>query len=88
YYARQEISELESTLNDLKIFWAGLKTHEEAVCDFLIYRATSSAHDIAQRWTWTLGDAVPAMTSAQEIPVLPDEITEMPHHLKCPISHT
>ena len=88
YHTRQEIPELQAALDKLKAFWAGLKTHEEAICDFLIYRASSSSCGIAQRWSWSLDDDVPTMTPAQQIPSLPADVTELPHHLKCPISHT
>ena len=87
YHARQQIRALEAELDKLKAFWAGLKTHESAMCDFLIYRATSSSADISQRWTWSLGDVVPASARSQQIPSLPEDITELPDRLRCPISH-
>ncbi|KAK3715698.1 hypothetical protein LTR37_006923 [Vermiconidia calcicola] len=89
YHVRQQITELDRKLGKLKGFWAGLETHEEPVCDFLIYRATSSSRDISQRWTWSLGDDVPASTTTNaNIPSLEADITDLPHQLRCPISHT
>ncbi|GIZ49599.1 hypothetical protein CKM354_001262900 [Cercospora kikuchii] len=43
HFARQAIIDAESTLNGLKAQWAGCQTHHEALQDFLIYRANSSA---------------------------------------------
>lgn len=88
YHARQQVRTLQAELDKMKSFWAGLKTHEQPVCDFLIYRATSASTDISQRWSWTLGDAIPAAAPLQNIPSLAADITELPDHLRCPISHT
>ena len=88
YWARGEIPELQAALDKVKTFWAGLKTCEEAVCDFLIYRATSVWQDISQRWTWSLGDSVPTAAPPHQISVLTADITELPDRLRCPISHT
>lgn len=88
HYGRHQISGLETELRKLKAFWAGLKTHEDAVSDFLIYRASAASSDITQRWTWSLGDSLPGNGPAQQIPSLEPDITEIPHELRCPISHT
>ena len=88
-YARRELADLENDLDKSKAFWAGLKTHEQPVCDFLIYRATTASHDIAQRWKLSLGDSVPVeVATCQWIPNLPPDVTELPDHIRCPISHT
>lgn len=86
---QREIRDLEAELKKLKTLWAGLKTHEQPVCDFLTYRATAaSSHEISQRWTWSLGEDVPESRPLQEIPTLAADITELHHNLSCPISHT
>lgn len=49
YYARQAVAEATSSLKRLKLLWAGLQTHQEALQDFLIYRATTSP-DVNTNW--------------------------------------
>ena len=89
YHVRQQVASLEAEVEKLKTFWAGLKTHEESVVAFLIYRATSSSHEIGQKWTWSIGDSVPsAAVPPQQIPNLDPSIIQMPDQLRCPISHT
>lgn len=88
YYGRNQINALESELSKVKIFWAGLKTHESSVRDFLMYRAASQSRDITQRWTWSIGDGVPASSPMQHISELPADVTDLPDRLRCPISHT
>lgn len=53
YYARQAVTEATSSLKRLKLLWAGLKTHEEALLDFLIYRAATSP-DVNTDWQVSL----------------------------------
>jgi hypothetical protein len=89
YYLRHGIAELQNALDRIKTFWAGLKTHEEAVCDFLIFRATSDNLELSKRWTWSVGEDVPATNSTpNHIRSLPAEVTDLPDNLLCPISHT
>lgn len=89
YHVRQEIQRQKTELQKLKSFWAGLKTHEEAVTDFLIYRATTASNDITQRWAWSIGDRVPASSGAlNQIQSLEASLVSLPDHLRCPISHT
>lgn len=84
---RARISSLESDLQALKSFHAGLKIHEEALTQFLRFRASCLNPVAVQRWTWSFGDPVPAVPGAAMIPMLPYDITEVPDHLRCPISH-
>lgn len=86
YHVRREIEEGKAELKTLKSFWAGLKTHEDAVEVFLMFRATTTSHDISQRWQWSLGDRPPASAPRQHIPSLDAALTAMPHRLTCPIS--
>ncbi|KAI1083612.1 hypothetical protein F5B20DRAFT_577291 [Whalleya microplaca] len=88
YYLRREIPELETELEKLKSFWAGLKTHEEHIKDFLRYRATYPSRGIEQNWTWSFGDRIPGSTMSQHTLNIPDDVTRMPEHLQCPISYT
>ncbi|ROW08830.1 hypothetical protein VMCG_02985 [Cytospora schulzeri] len=85
--ASNRVSRLDSELQGLKAFWAGIKAHEEPLRQFLRWRATCVAQDAAQKWTWSFGDPIPAATSSEAIPILAAEITEVPDHLRCPISH-
>ncbi|KAI7775698.1 hypothetical protein LA080_006427 [Diaporthe eres] len=84
---RARISSLESDLQALKSFRAGLKIHEEALTQFLRFRASCLIPEAVQRWTWSFGDPVPAVSGAAIIPMLPYDLTEVPDHLRCPISH-
>jgi hypothetical protein len=88
FHVRQELQQDTSELQQLKTFWAGLKTHEEALEDFLIYRATTLWPAIWKRWYWTIGDQVPTSGSLDHIPALDHAIVEMPRELECPISQT
>lgn len=78
---------LESDLQTLKAFCAGLKVHEEALTQFMRFRASSVNPITAQRWAWSIGDPVPAVPGSTKIPILDHDITEVPNHLRCPISH-
>ena len=88
FIPRNQINALEVELDKTKAFWAGLKTHEGSIHDFIRYRATSRAADISQRWTWSIGDELPASGPIYNIPELPSDVTDLPDHLRCPISHT
>ncbi|KAK5729804.1 ubiquitin-conjugating enzyme E2 N [Elasticomyces elasticus] len=90
YHLRHGLKELENQLTQAKLCWAGLQTHEQAVCDFLQYRAETvlSSGSLSQRWTWSLDEDVPSAPTPNQIRSLPATVTEVPHELKCPISHT
>ncbi|KAK5122404.1 hypothetical protein LTR85_003988 [Meristemomyces frigidus] len=88
WYMRQELDSLEKALDKLKSFWAGLKTHEEAMCDRLLYRASTASSAPTQSWTWSLGDGVPASSPAHNIPTLRADIIAILEELRCTISHT
>lgn len=85
---RTRISSLETDLQTLKAFWSGLEVHEEALIQFLRFRASCLDLEAAQRWMWSFGDPVPAVPGSVMIPTLEYDITEVPSHLRCPISHT
>ncbi|KAK4552990.1 hypothetical protein LTR86_009914 [Recurvomyces mirabilis] len=87
-YYRHSMQEAEKKLEALKIFYAGLQTHEEAMSEFLLFRAETLESNLPlQRWTWSLGDTIPTNQHNQILP-LPAAITDLPHDLMCPISHT
>lgn len=83
----RRVSPLDSELKQLKLFWAGIKKHKESLRQFLRWRATCVAQDSTRQWTWSFGDPVPAAPSSKTIPILAADITELPDHLRCPISH-
>lgn len=69
-----------------KLFYAGLHTHEQQIKDFLIYRATIFTPG-SDRWTWSPGDDAPTSSARySNIPMLSDDLTEIPDDLRCPIS--
>jgi ubiquitin-protein ligase len=70
-----------------KTFYAGLRTHEQQVKDFLIYRSAVFTPS-STRWTWSPGDDVPSSSASHfNIPALSDQLTEVPDEIRCPISH-
>ncbi|KAK4897587.1 hypothetical protein LTR27_004733 [Elasticomyces elasticus] len=89
YALRHGIKQIETELDQAKLCWAGLKTHEEAVCDFLQFRAQTvlSSGSLSQRWTWSWGDDVPTGSAINHLPSLPALVTEIPDELRCPVSH-
>lgn len=85
YYARQAVAEADSSLRRTKTHWAGLKTHEEALQDFLIYRATTSS-DVNADWQWNAGGDLPGAVPPTRLSSLPEAITNVPDAFMCPIS--
>jgi hypothetical protein len=59
-FARRASSSYDSRISKLKTFVAGLSTHKQAVCDFLIFRADNSA-ELEEHWKWLVGDPIPKM---------------------------
>ncbi|TKA69328.1 hypothetical protein B0A55_07453 [Friedmanniomyces simplex] len=90
YYLRHGIQELEAQLEQSKLSWAGLKTHEQAAYALLQFRAETvlSSGSLSQRWIWSLGDDVPTGSPPNHISSLPASVVEISHPLRCPISHT
>lgn len=84
---RTQISSLESDLQKLRAFGHSLKVHEEALTQFLRFRASCLDSEATQRWTWSVGDPIPAAPGSVIVLMLPHDITEVPSHLRCPISH-
>ncbi|KAF7194948.1 putative bifunctional E2/E3 enzyme [Pseudocercospora fuligena] len=85
WYARQHNAELDTKLKALKAQWAGLKTHEEALAQFLIFRATTTPA-AATDWKWSPGDELPPNSPPNMIPTLPEALTEVPDRLVSPVS--
>ena len=88
YNLRHGLRDLETQLERAKGFFAGLQTFQQPICDFMLFRATTGLSDegVSRTWKWSIGEQVPA-GSANTIPSLPAEVTEIPDQLLCPISH-
>jgi hypothetical protein len=72
----------------LKTFIAGLNSHKQALCDFLIYRAANSAV-LDEQWTWKMGEDMPKIpknSSEMSVNLLPVEEFSVPPAFLCPIS--
>lgn len=84
---RTRMSNLESDLIKLKAFCAGLKCHKKDLVQFLRFRASRLSSNATQKWWWSFDDPVPAVPQSLKIPILADDLTEVPKYLRCPISH-
>lgn len=71
----------------LKAFYAGLKLHEEALIQFMRFRASCLSLEATGRWVWSFGDPIPPDPGLERLPILAYDVTEVPSHLRCPISH-
>lgn len=78
-------NELSSEVENLQTFVAGLRTHESALVDFLIFRA-SSQHSI-EPWKWSIADPISRRGRTEVMPPLPGDLTEIPVDIRCPISY-
>ncbi|KAK8024434.1 hypothetical protein PG993_012500 [Apiospora rasikravindrae] len=74
------------TLNDLKYTWANLKTHEEALINYLMYHAITASPEISQRWIRSKEDEMPAANMSQRTPTSESYTAYVPPHLRCPLS--
>jgi hypothetical protein len=80
------LNQPDQEVKRLKSFYGGLHTHEIAIKDFLIYRATVFTRG-SNRWTWSPGDDVPDSSAGHfNIPMLSDDLMHIPDELRCPIS--
>lgn len=82
------LNALRSTLDTQMAFWAGIKTHEESLTDFLTYRANTGC-EVNMSWMWSPGDNVPSTGPATRHALQPlsDDITDVSDDLICPVSH-
>jgi hypothetical protein len=55
---RERVGQHQTRITKLKTTIAGINSHKEALCDFIIFRATTST-DTEENWDWKLGDEVP-----------------------------
>lgn len=79
----------QGRLDSLRRSLSGLITHEQALCDFLVFRARAADY-APQEFSWHFGDAIPSMDQSKE----PENVVDMsefcvvPPDFICPISHT
>ena len=57
-FLRDRVGQHETRITKLKTTIAGINSHKEALCDFIIFRATTPT-DTEEKWDWKLGDDVP-----------------------------
>jgi U-box domain len=85
---REGIEVCISEIEKLKAVINGLGTHEQALCDFLIYRAVNSTA-VDSPWTWVVGDSIPRVLKTPSdfsASLLSEEMTAIPLDYLCPIS--
>jgi hypothetical protein len=56
-FLRDRVGQHQTRITKLKTTIAGINSHKEALCDFIIFRATTSTD--TEDWDWKLGDEVP-----------------------------
>lgn len=79
---RQGFNELDILQN----FAAGLRTHEQELADFLIFRA--GADDTTDAGgLWQVGQPIPRRSQATQYVKLEDEIVDISTDMRCPISY-
>lgn len=77
-----------SGISRLKTLIAGLVTHQQTLCDFLIYRATNTEM-LDVPWTWSLGDGIPEIpvpTGSESLNPSNMQPFSVPPNFRCPIS--
>jgi hypothetical protein len=57
-FFRGRVDEHQTKITKLKSTIAGINRHKEALCDFIIFRATAFT-DAKDNWAWKLGDEIP-----------------------------
>lgn len=79
--------ETQSKIDKIQIHAGGLRTHEDALADFIIVRARTTTVPSTSGWTWDVGDPMPDQNSAERMPALPSDVTDIPIDVRCPISY-
>jgi len=70
----------------LQVFGAGLRTFHSELVDVIVFR--SAAIETSAGQYWQIGDGIPRDTQAVNPFPLDDDITDIPVHLRCPVSYT
>lgn len=86
HFGRLSLAAQKSAIDKLAMFFAGSRTHEDGLVDFLLFRASTDP-EISRKWKWSIGEAVPSGSSPHQLTSLPTALTEVPDELMCPISH-
>ncbi|KAK8209080.1 hypothetical protein M8818_003775 [Zalaria obscura] len=88
-YRHHARTDMQTKVDRLQRFIAGLRTHEQALVDFIRFRATNVTL-LNERWSWNIGDPLPGSDHAAQplMPALPPELVELPStDYRCPISY-
>lgn len=59
---------------------------EEALVDFLVFCASTETLP-KESWIWNVGDLLSGQSTRKRIAKLPNEITDIPHDFRCPVSY-
>lgn len=85
YMARRRRQETNRDIQQLQIFAAGLRTHEQELTDLLVFRA--EALDTISAKPWQIGDPIPSDSQGIQPLSLKEDIVDIPIDLRCPISY-
>jgi hypothetical protein len=84
--SRERLNRRIQEVTRQKYFYAGLRTHEEKIKDFLLFLATVFTPS-STRWTWSPGDEVPfGVGGSSTMTMLSDDLTEISDDMRCVIS--
>ena len=78
--------EVRGAIERLQVFAAGLRTFNSELIDLIVFR--SAVIEPSNRQYWQLGGGVPQENSGLRPFRLSDDITDIPVHLRCPVSYT
>ena len=78
--------EVRADIERLQVFAAGLRTFNSELVDLIVCR--SAAIEPSDGQYWQVGDAVPHESLGMKPFHLDDDTTDIPVHLRCPVSYT
>jgi len=82
--ARQR--EVRARIEQLQVFAAGLRTFDSELVDLIVFRSATIESSPGQYWQ--IGDGTRQETPGPKPYPLDDDITDIPLHLRCPVSYT
>lgn len=87
HYYRMQTRANERKVTKLKTLIAGLNSHKQALCEFVLYRAANTA-SADNEWKWKTGDDIPVVLKASSTLGVAGNIAELvaPPQLLCTIS--
>lgn len=78
--------EVRAEIERLQVFAAGLRTFNSELVDLIVFR--SAAVETSDGQYWQIGDDTPQESPGMKPFDLDDDITDIPVHLRCPVSYT